>query len=64
MLHAKALVADDESVFITSANLTEAAFDRNIELGLLTRNHVLAASITTHFQGLIDTERLSPLPSV
>ena len=64
VLHAKALVADDESVFITSANLTEAAFDRNIELGLLTRNHVLAASITTHFQGLIDTERLSPLPSV
>lgn len=31
VLHAKAVVSDDESVFITSANLTEAALDRNIE---------------------------------
>ena len=31
VLHAKAVVADDEAVFITSANLTEAALDRNIE---------------------------------
>jgi len=37
VLHAKAVVADDEAVFVTSANLTEAAFDRNIELGLLVR---------------------------
>ncbi|WP_420618554.1 DISARM system phospholipase D-like protein DrmC [Candidatus Poriferisocius sp.] len=63
VLHAKALVVDDESVFITSANLTEAAFDRNIELGLLTRDRRLAASITTHFQTLIDTKLLRPLPS-
>ena len=63
VLHAKALVVDDESVFITSANLTEAAFDRNIELGLLTRDRRLAASITTHFQTLIDTKLLHPLPS-
>jgi len=35
VLHAKAVVADDEAVFITSANLTEAAFERNIELGIL-----------------------------
>ena len=38
VLHAKALVVDDESVFVTSANLTEAALDRNIELGLLVRD--------------------------
>ena len=63
VLHAKALVVDDESVFITSANLTEAAFDRNIELGLLTRDRRFAASITTHFQTLIDTKLLRPLPS-
>lgn len=63
VLHAKALVVDDEAVFITSANLTEAAFDRNIELGLLTRDRRLAASITTHFQTLIDTKLLSPLPT-
>jgi phosphatidylserine/phosphatidylglycerophosphate/cardiolipin synthase-like enzyme len=35
VLHAKAIVVDDEVVFVTSANLTEAALDRNIEIGLL-----------------------------
>ena len=64
VLHAKAVVVDDEAVFITSANLTAAALDRNIELGLLTRDRALAASVTTHFQGLIDTSRLKPLPAV
>ena len=62
VLHAKAVVVDHEAVFITSANLTEAAFDRNIELGLLTRDRTLAASVATHFQGLIDVGLLNPLP--
>jgi phosphatidylserine/phosphatidylglycerophosphate/cardiolipin synthase-like enzyme len=31
VLHAKVVVADDEVAFITSANLTEATVDRNIE---------------------------------
>lgn len=62
VLHAKAVVTDDEAVFVTSANLTEAAFDRNIELGLLVRDRALAISITTHFQALIDHALLSPLP--
>ena len=63
VLHAKAVVVDDEAVFITSANLTAAALDRNIELGLLTRDPALAASVTTHFQGLIDSNLLKPLPA-
>ena len=62
VLHAKAVVVDDEVVFITSANLTEAALDRNIELGLLVRDRALAASVSTHFQGLIDRGLLNPLP--
>ena len=37
VLHAKAVVFDEEAVFITSANLTEAGFDRNIELGAVIR---------------------------
>lgn len=32
-LHTKAVVVDDEVVFVTSANLTEAALERNIEMG-------------------------------
>lgn len=62
VLHAKAIVADDEAVFITSANLTEAAMDRNIELGLLVRDRALAASVTSHFRALIDQKLLSVLP--
>jgi len=62
VLHAKAVVADDEAVFVTSANLTEAALDRNIELGLLVRDRALAASVLSHFRVLIDQLLLSPLP--
>jgi phosphatidylserine/phosphatidylglycerophosphate/cardiolipin synthase-like enzyme len=62
VLHAKAVVADDETVFITSANLTEAALERNIELGLLVRDRVLAANVSTHFRSLIDRGLLHPLP--
>lgn len=62
VLHAKAVVADDEAVFVTSANLTEAALDRNIEVGLLVRDRALAASVSSHFRGLIDRKLLHPLP--
>ena len=62
VLHAKAVVADDEVVFVTSANLTEAALDRNIEVGLLVRDHALAATLLSNFQGLIDRRLLRPLP--
>ena len=62
VLHAKAIVADNEAVFVTSANLTEAALDRNIEVGILFRDRTLALSLSNHFQGLIDKGLLSPLP--
>ena len=63
VLHAKAVVVDNEVVFVTSANLTEAALDRNIELGLLVRDRALAASVASHFRLLIDQQRLRPLPA-
>ena len=63
VLHAKAVVADGEAVFMTSANLTDAALDRNIELGVLIRDTALAASVTSHFRGLIEREVLRPLPA-
>lgn len=62
VLHAKAVVVDDETVYVTSANLTEAAFDRNIELGLLLRDRTLAASVSAHFHVLIDRGLLHALP--
>lgn len=63
VLHAKAIVVDGEAVLVTSANFTEAALDRNIELGLLVRDRTLAVSITAHFRTLIDQGLLQPLPS-
>ncbi|MEQ8762550.1 MAG: DISARM system phospholipase D-like protein DrmC [Planctomycetota bacterium] len=64
VLHAKAIVVDDEVAFVTSANLTEAAWDRNIELGLLVRDAALATSIAVHFRTLIERGLLRPLPTV
>jgi len=62
VLHAKAVVKDDDTVFITSANLTEAALDRNIELGLVVRDPALALTVVTHFRGLVERGMLVPLP--
>jgi phosphatidylserine/phosphatidylglycerophosphate/cardiolipin synthase-like enzyme len=64
VLHAKALVVDEEAVFVTSANLTEAALDRNIELGILVRDRPLALSISSHFRLLIDRGLLRRLQMV
>ena len=58
----RAVVVDDEAVFVTSANLTEAALDRNIEVGLLVRDRALALTLSSHFRGLIDRGLLRPLP--
>ena len=49
-------------VFVTSANLTEAALDRNIELGLLVRDRTVAATTLVHFRTLIEKNLLQPLP--
>jgi len=62
VLHAKAVVADNETVFITSANFTEAALDRNIELGVVMRDQAFAQTVSTYFQGLIEQKLLRPLP--
>ncbi len=56
-------MVDDESVFVTSANLTEATLDLNIEIGLLVRDRTLAATMTRHFTMLIERSLLHPLPA-
>jgi len=61
VLHAKAIVVDDERLFVTSANLTEAALDRNIEAGLLVTDRALAVSMVRHLGGLIEHGLLARL---
>jgi len=62
VLHAKGVVVDDEAVFVTSANFTEAALDSNIEVGMLSRDRTLAASLAMHLRVLIDRGLLHQLP--
>ncbi|MEN9935408.1 MAG: hypothetical protein RLZZ387_1987 [Chloroflexota bacterium] len=62
VLHAKATVVDDEALFITSANLTEAASERNIEMGVMLRDRSMALTVVTYFQRMIDGEHLRLLP--
>jgi phosphatidylserine/phosphatidylglycerophosphate/cardiolipin synthase-like enzyme len=57
-------VTDEEAVFVTSANLTAAALDRNVEIGLLVRDRALALSVASHFRGLIDRGVLVRLPTM
>jgi phosphatidylserine/phosphatidylglycerophosphate/cardiolipin synthase-like enzyme len=49
VLHAKCVVVDDRWSFITSANFTEAAQDRNIEAGVLIEDAVLAGALRGQF---------------
>jgi len=61
-LHAKFIAIDGETVLITSANFTEAAQKRNIEVGLLFRNPNRARQLTGYFEALRGTHLLHPLP--
>jgi phosphatidylserine/phosphatidylglycerophosphate/cardiolipin synthase-like enzyme len=54
---------DGVTAFITSANFTESAHERNIELGVLFRdNPRVAESIRSKFESLIQNGFLKPLP--
>jgi hypothetical protein len=55
-------VADEETVFLTPANLTEAALDQSIELGLLVGDPALAASVVRYFTASIEQGWLRALP--
>lgn len=48
-LHAKAIVVDGRSVFISSANFTEAAQERNVEIGILAESEPLARRLIDFF---------------
>jgi cardiolipin synthase len=51
-LHAKCAIVD-EVALVGSANLTDDAFNRNMELGLLVRDPAAVAAIVEHFEELI-----------
>lgn len=60
-MHAKCIVVDHEQALVTSANFTEAAHERNIEVGVLMSDPGLASSLTSQFETLIQRRVLLPL---
>lgn len=60
-LHAKCIVVDSFEVFVSSANFTEAAQERNIEVGLRVQSPVVAQRIVRFFEALVETRRLEQL---
>lgn len=63
VVHAKGAVADGQIAFITSANLTSAAMERNIELGVLVKGGNLPNELHSHLETLIAKKILEPVRS-
>jgi phosphatidylserine/phosphatidylglycerophosphate/cardiolipin synthase-like enzyme len=61
VLHAKAVIADSRSALVSSANLTAAALDRNMELGLLVTGGGIPRRLEEHFAELRTKGILRPV---
>ncbi len=61
-LHAKIVVIDRRKLLLTSANFTEAAQQKNVELGVLCSLPYLAERVCSYFEGLRKTGQLRRLP--
>lgn len=60
-VHAKVAVADSRICFITSANLTGHAMEKNMEAGVLISGGRIAKLLNEHLGSLIDTKIVSPI---
>jgi len=57
-VHAKCAVADHRIAFVTSANLTSAAMERNMELGILVRGGTTPDRLHNHLDALVHTRTI------
>lgn len=64
VLHAKCVVVDDTRAFVTSANFTEAAQERNIEVGVLLHDAAVARSLVAQFEQLVGAGHLKSVPGL
>jgi phosphatidylserine/phosphatidylglycerophosphate/cardiolipin synthase-like enzyme len=60
-LHAKCVVVDRRVAFVTSANFTEVAQTRNIEVGALIHMARFPARLAEHFEALADAGLLKAI---
>lgn len=62
--HSKVLVIDGHTSLVTSANLSVAALERNLEAGLLVHDLAIASGITRRISDLVQSDHLQPLGGV
>jgi phosphatidylserine/phosphatidylglycerophosphate/cardiolipin synthase-like enzyme len=62
-LHAKCVIVDRREALITSANFTDAARDRNIEVGLCLRQPETVNRLALYFDTLIAKNVLTKIPA-
>lgn len=60
-VHAKVAVADDRLAFITSANLTGYAMERNIEAGVLLRGSEHPRKLAEYLESMVSTGMIDEL---
>jgi len=60
-LHAKVVVVDGAKALVSSANLTEAAHERNIEAGVLVADEAFAGNVVRQFRSLVEAGKLHEL---
>ncbi len=63
-VHAKCVVADRSKAFLTSANLTSAALDKNIEMGVRIDGGSIPATIEQQFIWMIRLKEILPFNSI
>ncbi|MCC7137592.1 MAG: phospholipase [Planctomycetes bacterium] len=61
-MHAKCVVIDEQVAFVTSANFTEAAQHRNVEVGVVVESASLARSLVAQFGNLARDGSLCEMP--
>lgn len=63
-LHAKCIVVDGRRVFVSSANFTEAAHERNIEAGIALHDATLANALSAQFETLVAARAMLAVPGL
>lgn len=59
--HSKVVIVDSRIAFITSANLSEAAHERNLEVGVIIRDPAFASTLRQRFSALYTQGHLYPI---
>jgi phosphatidylserine/phosphatidylglycerophosphate/cardiolipin synthase-like enzyme len=59
-LHAKCVIVDELEVFVSSANFTPYAQERNIEIGLCLRSRQVARRITDYLAEIVESGHIRP----